>query len=484
MTSPDLAPLAALTLLAVPIWLTIVVLGLVLAVAFGLKVQSTRALAMGGVALALVLQVGLPAIGAAFFVQGLPLYQATPWTHVGGLVLLFLGLLAIPLLGHGLPRGTDNPERAILAVIVLLGGWVMLGAHDLLTLYVALELSSFALYILCASLRDDKISSEAGLKYFILGSLASGLLLFGTALLYAALGSTNFAGLAHALVEATATATTGLPLLAVVGLALVLAAMAFKLSLVPFQMWTPDVYQGSPTPVTALLAAVPKVAMLVVLVRLLVGPFGQLQEFWQPALMVLAGASLAVGAVLAVVQRNLKRLLAYSTIANAGMLLCGVAAVTPLGFGGALFYVGIYGLTVLGLFAVIMALRAENVSDLAGLHQRQPWLAAAAAVLLFSLAGIPLFAGFMAKLGVFLPLVQAGFVPLALIGVLASVIASFYSLWLIRQMYFAAPTNRTLVLVSPDLAIIIGLCATLSVLLGVFPSPLAQWALAAATAVF
>jgi NADH-quinone oxidoreductase subunit N len=474
--------MAALPLLLTPLWLGGMVLALVLAVAFGLKASTTRALATGGVALALMLQVGMPAIGAAFFVDGLPLYQATPWTHVGGLVLLFLGLLAIPLLGHGLPRGTDKPELAVLAVIVLLGSWVMLGAHDLLTLYVALELSSFGLYILCASLRDDKTSSEAGLKYFILGSLASGFLLFGAALLYAQFGTTNFAGMAHGLAQAGA--TTGLPLLAVVGLALVLAAMAFKLSLVPFQMWTPDVYQGSPTPVTALLAAVPKVAMLVVLVRLLVGPFGQLQNFWQPALLVLVGASMAVGAVLAVIQRNLKRLLAYSTIANAGMLLCGVVAATPLGFGGALFYVGIYGLTVLGLFAVIMALKAETVNDLAGLHQRQPWLAAAAAVLLFSLAGIPLFAGFMAKLGVFLPLVQAGFVPLALIGVLASVIASFYSLWLIRQMYFAPPTNRTLVLVAPDLAVIIGLCATLSVLLGLFPSPLAQWALAAATAIF
>ena len=482
MTTSSEPLMAALPLLLTPLWLGAVVLALVLAVAFGLKASTTRALAMGGVALALVLQVGLPAIGAAFFVDDLPLYQATPWTHVGGLVLLFLGLLAIPLLGHGLPRGADKPELAVLTIIVLLGSWVMLGAHDLLTLYVALELSSFALYILCASLRDDKISSEAGLKYFVLGSLASGLLLFGTALLYAALGSTNFAGLAHALLQATA--TTGLPLLAVAGLALVLAAMAFKLSLVPFQMWTPDVYQGSPTPVTALLAAVPKVAMLVVLVRLLVGPFGQLQEFWQPALMVLAGASMAVGAVLAVVQRNLKRLLAYSTIANAGMLLCGVVVANALGFGGALFYVGVYGLTVLGLFAVIMALKAETVSDLAGLHQRQPWLAAAAAVLLFSLAGIPLFAGFMAKLGVFLPLVQGGFVPLALIGVLASVVASFYSLWLIRQMYFATPTSRTLVLVAPELAVIIGLCATLSVLLGLFPGPLAQWALAAATAVF
>ena len=449
MTTSSEPLMAALPLLLTPLWLGAVVLALVLAVAFGLKASTTRALAMGGVALALVLQVGLPAIGAAFFVDDLPLYQATPWTHVGGLVLLFLGLLAIPLLGHGLPRGADKPELAVLTIIVLLGSWVMLGAHDLLTLYVALELSSFALYILCASLRDDKISSEAGLKYFVLGSLASGLLLFGTALLYAALGSTNFAGLAHALLQATA--TTGLPLLAVAGLALVLAAM---------------------------------VAMLVVLVRLLVGPFGQLQEFWQPALMVLAGASMAVGAVLAVVQRNLKRLLAYSTITNAGMLLCGVVAANALGFGGALFYVGVYGLTVLGLFAVIMALKAETVSDLAGLHQRQPWLAAAAAVLLFSLAGIPLFAGFMAKLGVFLPLVQGGFVPLALIGVLASVVASFYSLWLIRQMYFATPTSRTLVLVAPELAVIIGLCATLSVLLGLFPGPLAQWALAAATAVF
>lgn len=332
-------------------------------------------------------------------------------------------------------------EFSLLVLLAALGMGLMVSAGNLLTLYVGLELNSFAAYILASFLRTDDRSAEAGLKYFVLGALASGFLLYGMSLIYGFTGSLGFTEIRTAL---SAPASTG----AAFGVVLMLAGLAFKVSAAPFHMWTPDVYEGSPTPVTAFFATAPKVAGLGLLIRVAIEPFGGQHEAWSMIIATMALLSILVGAWGAIGQVNLKRLLAYSSINNVGFMLIGLATGTPAGISAMLVYLVIYVAMSLAAFVVLLLLRNEDGEQLetldavAGLSQTRPWLALALAAVMFSLAGIPPLFGFWGKFLVFKAAVAAGMVPLAAVGIAASVIGAFYYLKVVKVMYFDPAADR------------------------------------------
>jgi NADH-quinone oxidoreductase subunit N len=330
-------------------------------------------------------------------------------------------------------------EYAVLVMLSTLGMMLMTSAGNLISLYLSLELQSLAIYVLAAFRRDHVLSSEAGLKYFVLGALSSGLLLYGCSLVYGFTGTTSFSGIVTAL-HGAEVHSVGL----VFGLVFVLAGIAFKLSAVPFHMWTPDVYQGAPTPVTALLASAPKVAAFAMLIRTVLDAFPGVTSDWQQIVIAVAVASMTLGSFAAIGQRNIKRLMAYSSIGHVGYALVGLAPGTPEGITGVLVYLAIYVAMTIGTFACILAMKQggaqiEDISALSGLSRTQPMLAFILAMLLFSLAGIPPLAGFFAKFYVFLAAIQAGYYWLAVIGVVTSVVGAFYYLAIIKTMYFDEP---------------------------------------------
>ena len=332
-------------------------------------------------------------------------------------------------------------EYPILILFAALGMGMMVSATDLITLYIGLELNSLAAYVLAAFLRSDERSAEAGLKYFVLGALASGILLFGMSLTYGFTGTTSFAGINAAL-------TGGLANGALFGIVFMLAGLAFKISAVPFHMWTPDVYEGAPTPVTMFFASAPKVAALALTMRVALVAFGAEAAAWQQIVIFAALASIVIGALGAIGQTNIKRLLAYSSINNVGFILIGLASATPQGASAMLVYLAIYvAMTVGGFVAVLMLKDAdgapvEAIADLAGLSRHRKVLAASLAMVMFSLAGIPPLFGFWGKFVVFQAAVQAGLVPLAAIGIAASVIGAFYYLKVVKIMYFDEPAGK------------------------------------------
>jgi len=337
--------------------------------------------------------------------------------------------------------GSYRPEYPVLILFATVGMGMMVSAVDMMTLYIGLELNSLSAYVLASIIRNDVRSSEAGLKYFVLGSLASGMLLFGISLVYGFAGSTNFSVIADTL---TGQLSTG-PL---IGVVLVLAGLAFKISAVPFHMWTPDVYEGAPTPVTAFFASAPKVAAIALTVRVIIDAFGGQTSTWQQIIVFVALASIVLGAVAAIGQQNIKRLLAYSSINNVGFLLIGLAAGTAQGISAMLFYLVIYLAMTLGSFICVMEMRdaegkpLESLSSLAGLSQTRPGLAAAFAVFMFSLAGIPPLFGFWGKFLVFDAAVAAGMLPLAVIGIATSVIGAFYYIKVVKIIYFDDPADQ------------------------------------------
>lgn len=331
-------------------------------------------------------------------------------------------------------------EYPILVLFSALGMGIMVSASDLLTLYIGLELQSLAAYVLASFLRPDHRSAEAGLKYFVLGALASGILLFGMSLTYGFTGSTNFAAIRAAL---DGTLATG----AVFGMVFVLAGLAFKISAAPFHMWTPDVYEGAPTPVTTFFATAPKVAALALTMRVALDAFGTQPEAWQQIIIFAALLSIVIGALGAIGQANIKRLMAYSSINNVGFMLIGLAAATPEGAAAMLVYLAIYVAMSIGGFVAILMLRnadgepVEAIADISGLSRTRPELAAALAIIMFSLAGIPPLFGFWGKFVVFQAAVQADMVALAAIGIAASVIGAFYYIKIVKIMYFDDPAE-------------------------------------------
>lgn len=336
--------------------------------------------------------------------------------------------------------GAMRAEYPILILFAVLGMNMMVSATDFLTLYIGLELNSLAAYVLAAFLRTDERSAEAGLKYFVLGALASGIILFGMSLTYGFTGSTNFAAVALAL---DGTLATG----ALFGLIFVLAGLAFKISAVPFHMWTPDVYEGAPTPVTTFFATAPKVAALALTMRVAWGPFGEQVAAWQQIVIFVSLASIVVGALGAIGQQNIKRLLAYSSINNIGFLLIGLAAATQEGAAAMLIYLAIYVAMSVAGFVVVLMLRdaegkpVEAIADMAGLSRTRPALAWALAAVMFSLAGIPPLFGFWGKFVVFQAAVNADLVALAALGIAASVIGAFYYLKVVKIAFFDEPAG-------------------------------------------
>jgi NADH-quinone oxidoreductase subunit N len=377
-------------------------------------------------------------------------------------------------------------EYPVLVVLSTLGMLMMVSANDLMALYVGLELQSLALYVVAAINRDSLRSTEAGLKYFVLGALSSGMLLYGASLIYGATGATGFDQIAQSILDNESVATIGL----IFGLVFLAAGLAFKVAAVPFHMWTPDVYEGAPTPVTALFAMAPKAAAVALFARVMMGPFGELVIDWQPILITISLGSMVLGAVAAVNQTNIKRLLAYSSIGNMGYALVGLAAGSEAGIRGILVYMAIYTVMTAGAFAVVLCMRkkgelVEGIADFAGMSRSHPAMALAFAIFLFSLAGIPPLAGFFGKLYVFLAAIEAGLYTLAVVGVLASVISAFYYLRIVKIMYFdeskeAFDTDA----VGRDLGAVQVVTAVLILLFFVYPSPVLNSAAVAARALF
>jgi NADH-quinone oxidoreductase subunit N len=371
------------------------------------------------------------------------------------LVLIGSGVAIVMSVGYLRAEKFDRFEYPVLIVMATLGMLLMISANDLIALYLGLEMQSLALYVVAAINRDSVRSTEAGLKYFVLGALSSGMLLYGASLIYGFTGQTTFGGIAEVL--AAGTASIGL----VFGLVFLIAGLAFKVSAVPFHMWTPDVYEGAPTPVTAFFAAAPKVAAMALFIRVMVGPFASVAHDWQQIITFISIASMVLGAFAAIGQRNIKRLMAYSSIGHMGFALVGLAAGGQAGVQGVVIYLLIYMAMTLGTFACILAMRrgtgmVEDISDLAGLSRTNPVMAFFLAMLLFSLAGIPPLAGFFAKFYVFLAAVQSGLYVLAVIGVLASVVGAYYYLRIIKIMYFDEPVGK-FVPMAVELRVVLGI---------------------------
>lgn len=351
--------------------------------------------------------------------------------------LLIFGAAIVSLLlaPRFFERDGYRAEYPVLVVFATLGMAVMVSANDLISLYIGLELNSLSAYVLASFMRNDPRSSEAGLKYFVLGALASGILLYGLSLIYGFTGTTQFDRIALAF---PAHANIAL----IFGMVFAIVGLAFKVSAVPFHMWTPDVYEGAPTPVTAFFASAPKVAAVSLLVRLCVEALPQAHAEWQQIILFLSVASMVYGAVGAVGQRNIKRLLAYSSIANVGFILMGLAADSMAGVAALLFYLAVYIVMTLGSFLAVLQLRTsdgemiEDIQALSGLWKQRPWLAFAVSVFMFSLAGIPPLFGFWPKLQVFAAAIASGQLILATIGAVASVIGAFYYLRVIKVMLF------------------------------------------------
>jgi NADH-quinone oxidoreductase subunit N len=371
-------------------------------------------------------------------------------------------------------------EYSVLILLSTLGMLMLISAADLIALYLGLELMSLPLYVVAASHRDVLRSTEAGLKYFVLGALSSGMLLYGASLVYGFTGTVSFAGIA----QAAGQGGVGL----IFGIVFLFAGFCFKVSAVPFHMWTPDVYQGAPTPVTAFFASAPKVAGIAMFVRTAVMAFPGITSEWQQIVVFVSIASMALGSFAAIGQRSIKRLMAYSSIGHMGFALIGLAAGTAEGIQGVLVYMAIYVTMTLGVFAVILSMRrstgmVESIDQLAGLSRTHPATAFFLAMLLFSMAGVPPLAGFFGKFYVFLAAIKAGLYVLAVIGVLASVVGAYYYLSIVKVMYFDEPAERFYDM-PYELRVVLAVCGLFNVLFFVYPGPLVGVASAAARSLF
>jgi NADH-quinone oxidoreductase subunit N len=375
-------------------------------------------------------------------------------------------------------------EFPVLVLLATTGMMVMVSANDLITLYLGLELQSLSLYVVASFDRDSARSSEAGLKYFVLGALSSGMLLYGASMIYGFAGTTSFEALAKVLTGA-GTPSAGL----IIGIVFVLVGLAFKVSAVPFHMWVPDVYEGSPTPVTAFFAVAPKMAAIALFMRFLIEPFGAVLAEWRQVIVFLSIASMILGSVAAIAQTSIKRLMAYSSIGHIGYALIGLAVATPSGIRGVLIYMAIYLFMNIGTFAVILSMRQkgkmlEGINDLAGLSRTQPGLALALAIFMFAMAGIPPTAGFFSKLYIFLAAIDSHLNVLAVIGVVTSVVGAFYYLRVVKVMYFDEPAGAFDRPMPVELKAVLLVAAVVTMFFFLLPDPVVGSAEAAAASLF
>ena len=388
------------------------------------------------------------------------------------LVLLGSALALIMSVGFIEREQMARPEYAVLFVFATLGMLMMISADDLISLYLGLELQSLSLYVVAAFRRDTVRSSEAGLKYFVLGALSSGMLLYGASLVYGFAGTTSFDGLAQQFAGGVEP-SIGL----IVGLVFLSVGLAFKVSAVPFHMWTPDVYEGAPTPVTAFFAVAPKIAAIALFIRVMMGAFGDLVGQWQQIVVMLSILSMILGAFAAIAQTNIKRLMAYSSIGHIGFALVGLAAGSEAGVRGVLIYMAIYLAMNVGTFACILCMRingrmVEGIVDLAGLGRTNPMMALALAIFMFSMAGIPPTAGFFGKLYVFMAAIESGLYTLAVIGVLTSVVSAFYYIRIVKLMYFDEPVDAFDRPIGRDMTAVLTGTGLFSLIFIAFPGPL------------
>ena len=364
-------------------------------------------------------------------------------------------------------------EYFILALMSILGMLIMVSGHSLLTLYLGLEIMSLSLYALIATARDRTAAIEAALKYFVLGAIASGLLLYGMSMIYGISGSLNIAQISN--FASAATLGSQQTLILNFGLVFLVIGVAFKLGAVPFHMWVPDVYQGSPTSVTMFLSSVPKIAAVAILIRLLIDGLGSLQHYWSDLFMILAILSIAIGSLVALNQTNIKRMLAYSTISHIGFVLLGFVTGVVDGYGAAVFYVLTYILMSLAAFGVIIALNkngfeADQIADFQGLSKSSPWLALIMLVVMLSMAGVPPFIGFYSKLFILQQVVAEGYVILAVLAVIFAVISAYYYLQIIKTMYFS-DKDKSIVIYAPlDMKVLLSINGILILLVGLMPS--------------
>ena len=376
-------------------------------------------------------------------------------------------------------RGLHKGEFYVLGLFAMLGMMVLVSANHLLVIYLGLELMSLALYALVAFNRDSRPSTEAALKYFVLGAISSGMLLYGISILYGISGSLDIPSVADSI-----THTSFDRVVLLFALSFIVVGVAFKLGAVPFHMWVPDVYQGAPTAVTLFVGSAPKVAAYAMAMRLLAGTLGNMQPEWQEMLIVLVVLSLALGNIAAIAQTNIKRMLAYSTISHIGFILLGVLTGTPAGYSAAMFYSIVYAIMTLGAFGTVIVLsrsgfEAEQLTDFKGLNERHPWFALMMLIFMFSMAGAPPLVGFHAKLAVLRAALQADLVWLAILAVLFSVVGAFYYLRVIKLMYFDSAEDSTAIDKSFDLKAILSLNGLLVLGLGLMPGVLMGWCVGA-----
>ncbi|MDQ0316274.1 NADH-quinone oxidoreductase subunit NuoN [Amorphus orientalis] len=398
------------------------------------------------------------------------------------LALIGSGFAIVMTTAYARAAKFERFEYPVLVVLATLGMMIMISAGDMLALYLGLELQSLALYVVASINRDSVRSTEAGLKYFVLGALSSGMLLYGISLTYGFSGTISFDGIA------TVLDTDGASLGMIFGIVFVLTGLAFKISAVPFHMWTPDVYEGAPTPVTAFFAAAPKVAAMALLIRIVIEAFGPAQFEWQQIIVFISILSMALGAFAAIGQRNIKRLMAYSSIGHMGYALVGLAPGTAQGVQGVILYMTIYVAMTLGVFACILAMRRKDgmvydIDQLAGLARSRPVMSFILSMLMFSLAGIPPLAGFFGKFYVFLAAIEGGLYALAIIGVLASVVSAFYYLRIVKLIYFDEPAEPFEPMPG-ELRVVLGLSGVFILFFVFVAAPLEAVATAAARSLF
>ncbi|MDC0407308.1 NADH-quinone oxidoreductase subunit NuoN [Candidatus Thioglobus sp.] len=372
------------------------------------------------------------------------------------------------LIQHALFRG----EYFVLVLLSVLGMMVMVSGYSLLTLYLGLEILSLSLYTLIAIARERAGAVEAALKYFVLGAIASGLLLYGMSMIYGISGSINITDIAN--FAANADLASRETLILNFGLVFLVIGIAFKLGAVPFHMWVPDVYQGAPTSVTLFLSTVPKVAAVAMLVRILVDGLGAMHAYWADLFMVLAVLSIALGSVVALMQTNIKRLLAYSTISHVGFIMLGFVTGVISGYGAAVFYVFVYILMSLAAFGIVILLNkkgfeADQISDFKGLSKHSPWFALMMLVVMLSMAGVPPFIGFYAKFFILQQVISAGFVTLAVVAVVFAVISAYYYLQIIKSMYFEEADKDITIVAPMDMQLVLSINAVLILVVGIFP---------------
>ena len=451
---------------------------------FGVFGASTRIVSLAAIvvcAITLALIWAQPEGARAFS----DLFEKDPFgDFMKTLVMLGSGVAILMSIRYIEHEGMARFEFPVLVLFATLGMLLMISANDMMALYLGLELQSLSLYVVAAFRRDHLRSSEAGLKYFVLGALSSGMLLYGISMVYGFAGTTSFAGLA-AQFSADGEVSIGL----IVGIVFLAAGLAFKISAVPFHMWTPDVYEGAPTPVTAFFATAPKVAAMALIVRVMIGPFGDLVDQWQQIIWFISVASMILGALAAISQTNIKRLMAYSSIGHIGYALIGLAAGTEEGVNGILLYLTIYIVMNLGTFACILCMRqkevmVERIEDLKGLSKTNPAMALALAIFMFSMAGIPPLVGFFGKFYIFLAAIQAELYALAVIGVLSSVIGAFYYVRIVKLMYFDDPIESFDRPIGREMSVILAGTSLLIILLTVGIAPLLDATGAAAASLF